>query len=488
MHPIRTRFAPSPTGFLHLGNVRTALFAWLAARSTGGTFILRVEDTDQGRYVPESEAAILETLHWLGLEWDEGPEVGGPHAPYVQSQRVDTYREHAQRLVEAGAAYWCTCTPQRLAEMRLQQQRLRQPPRYDRHCLSRQEEVAAERAAAVPAVLRLRMPEGSTEWDDLIRHTVTYLNADIDDQVLLKSDGFPTYHLAVVVDDHLMGITHVIRSDEWIPSTPKHLAVYAALGWDPPRFCHVPQVLGEDRQKLSKRRGARTVLEYAEMGYLPEAVVNAMALLGWSSGTAQEVFRREELIAAFSLDRVQPSPAVFDNKRLDSLNGLHIRRMDTADLVAALEFHLPETSQDVRRQLVPMLQERMVTLRDAAPLAEPLLGPAPWEPDVIFPPKKIDPATATALIDDTVAEIQANGLADVEAMRLRLTGRLDARGVRARDGFRVLYVAILGQPTGVPVFDAMAFIGAEKSVQRLQAALDEMELRSHETPPPESQA
>ena len=488
MPPIRTRFAPSPTGFLHLGNVRTALFAWLAARSTGGTFILRVEDTDQGRYVPESEAAILETLHWLGLEWDEGPEVGGPHAPYVQSQRVDTYREHAQRLVEAGAAYWCTCTPQRLAEMRLQQQRLRQPPRYDRHCLSRQEEVAAERAAAVPAVLRLRMPEGSTEWDDLIRHTVTYLNADIDDQVLLKSDGFPTYHLAVVVDDHLMGITHVIRSDEWIPSTPKHLAVYAALGWDPPRFCHVPQVLGEDRQKLSKRRGARTVLEYAEMGYLPEAVVNAMALLGWSSGTAQEVFRREELIAAFSLDRVQPSPAVFDNKRLDSLNGLHIRRMDTADLVAALEFHLPETSQGVRRQLVPLLQERMVTLRDAAPLAEPLLGPAPWEPDVIFPPKKIDPATATALIDDTVAEIQADGLADVEAMRLRLTRRLDARGVRARDGFRVLYVAILGQPTGVPVFDAMAFIGAEKSVQRLQAALDEMELRSHETPPPESQA
>ncbi|MGD0833063.1 MAG: glutamate--tRNA ligase [Candidatus Dormibacteria bacterium] len=483
MPPIRTRFAPSPTGFLHLGNVRTALFAWLAARSTAGTFILRVEDTDQGRYVPESEAAILETLHWLGLEWDEGPEVGGPHAPYVQSQRVDLYRRHAERLVEAGAAYWCTCTSERLSAMRLEQQRHGQPPRYDRRCLDRHDEVAAERAAGTPAVLRLRMPDGTVEWDDVIRHRVTYLNADIDDQVLLKSDGFPTYHLAVVVDDHLMGVTHVIRSDEWIPSTPKHLAVYAALGWDPPRFCHVPQVLGEDRQKLSKRRGARTVLEYAEMGYLPEAVVNAMALLGWSSGTGQEVFDRAELVAAFSLDRVQPSPAVFDHRKLDSLNGLHIRRMAAADLVTALEFHLPQTSEEVRRQLLPLLRERMVTLRDAATLAAPLLGPAPWGPDVVFPPKKIDRATAGWLLEDTVAEIRAGGLADVEAMRLRLTAGLDARGVSARDGFRVLYVAILGAPTGVPVFDAMVFIGAETSVERLLAALGEPDRRGGDPKP-----
>jgi len=473
--PIRTRFAPSPTGFLHLGNVRTALFAWLAARSTGGSFVLRIEDTDQGRYVPESEAAILETLNWLDLRWDEGPEVGGPHAPYIQSLRLDLYTEHARRLVEAGAAYWCTCAPERLAEMRLEQQRLHQPPRYDRRCLPRQAEVAVERAAGMPAVLRLRMPVGTTEWDDVIHGTIRYDNADIDDQVLLKSDGFPTYHLAVVVDDHLMQITHVIRSDEWVPSTPKHLAISAALGWEPPRFCHVPQVLDQSRQKLSKRHGARTVLEYAEQGYLPEALVNAMALLGWSSGTEQEVFGREDLIRAFSLERVQTSPAVFDAHRLDSLNGLHIRRMDLEALVAALEFHLPGTSLEVRRKLVPLLQERMVTLRDADALAGPLIGSAPWDPDVVFPPKKVDTDTARALLDAAVAEVDGGGLDDLEAMRLRLTGLLEARGVKARDGFRVLYIAILGRPAGVPVFDAMAFIGAEKSVERLRAARGELE-------------
>ena len=231
--------------------------------------------------------------------------------------------------------------------------------------------MAAERAAGMPAVLRLRMPAGTTHWDDAIHGAINYDNADIDDQVLLKSDGFPTYHLAVVVDDHLMEISHVVRSDEWIPSTPKHLAIYSALGWEPPRFCHVPQVLDESRQKLSKRRGARTVLEYAEQGYLPEALVNAMALLGWSSGTEQEVFSREQLIAAFSLERVQSSPAVFDARRLNSLNGLHIRRMDPEALVTALEFHLPGTSLEERRKLVPLLQERMVTLRDAEPLAAP---------------------------------------------------------------------------------------------------------------------
>jgi len=472
--PIRTRFAPSPTGFLHLGNVRTALFAWLAARSTGGSFVLRIEDTDQGRYVPESEAAILETLNWLELTWDEGPEVGGPHGPYIQSLRLELYTEHARRLVDSGAAYWCTCAPARLTEMRLEQQRLHEPPRYDRRCLSRQAEVAAERAAGMPAVLRLRMPEGTTEWDDAVHGAIRYENADIDDQVLLKSDGFPTYHLAVVVDDHLMEITHVIRSDEWIPSTPKHLAIYSALGWQPPVFCHVPTVLDEARQKLSKRRGARTVLEYAEEGYLPGAMVNAMALLVWSSGTEQEVFSRDELVAAFTLERIQSSPAVFDARRLDSLNGLHIRRMDPEALVAALEFHLPGTSLDARRQLVPLLRERMVTLHDAGPLAAPLIGPISWDPDVVFPPRKVDAATAQTLLEAAIAEVEAGGLDGLEAMRERLTALLDAREVKARDGFRVLYIAILGAPAGVPVFDAMAFIGPEKSLERLRAARQEL--------------
>jgi glutamyl-tRNA synthetase len=472
---MRTRFAPSPTGPLHFGSVRTALFAWLAARSSGGAFVLRIEDTDQERYLEGSEALIMETLLWLGLGWDEGPEVGGPHGPYVQSLRTKVYKEHAERLLELGAAYWCTCTPARLAQMREQQQAAHQPTRYDRRCLTRQDQVAIERAAGVSAVLRQRIEPGRTVWDDIIRGEISFDNADIDDQVLLKSDGFPTYHLAVVVDDHLMEITHVIRSDEWVPSTPKHLGLYRAFGWTPPRFAHVPPVLGEDKTKLSKRRGARNVLEYGELGYLAPALVNAMALLGWSSGTEQELFTPAELVQRFSLDRVNASAAVFDQKRLDSLNGLHIRRLSTEELVEQLEFWLPGTSKETRRKLVPMLQERMVVMRDATTLAAPLLGDAPWDDGVEFPPQRVDPQTAIALLDAACGEVQQGALEDVTAMRERLTTLVEARRVRARDGFRVLYIAILGRAHGVPVFDAMAFIGPEVTVQRLRAARARLE-------------
>ncbi len=474
--PMRTRFAPSPTGPLHIGSVRTALFAWLAARSTGGQFLLRIEDTDQERYLEDSEALIMETLLWLGLNWDEGPEIGGPHGPYVQSQRTDIYRKHADILLERGAAYWCTCTPERLAEMREQQRAAALPTRYDRRCLERQDEVRAELAAGTPGVLRQLIAPGRTTWNDVVRGEISFDNADIDDQILLKSDGFPTYHLAVVVDDHLMEISHVIRSDEWIPSTPKHLGLYTAFEWSPPLFAHVPPVLGDDRQKLSKRRGARNVLEYGELGYLAAALVNAMALLGWSSGTEEELFTPAELVERFSLDRVNNSAAVFDPKRLDSLNGQHIRRLPVEELVELLEFWLPGTSKDTRRRLVPLLQERMVLLSDATKLAAPLLGDAPWDDDVVFPPRKVDEDTATALLDEACAEVERGGLEDVTAMRERLTAMLEARGVKARDGFRVLYIAILGRAQGVPVFDAMAFLGPDVSVQRLRAARARLEL------------
>ncbi|MBJ7608703.1 MAG: glutamate--tRNA ligase [Candidatus Dormibacteraeota bacterium] len=474
--PMRTRFAPSPTGPLHFGSVRTALFAWLAARASGGQFVLRIEDTDQERYLEDSEALIMETLLWLGLTWDEGPEVGGSHGPYVQSQRTAIYREHAERLVTGGAAYWCTCSPERLTEMRERQRAASEPTRYDRHCLAIQDEVRRQRDELVPAVLRQRIEPGRTRWDDVVRGEISFDNADIDDQVLLKSDGFPTYHLAVVVDDHLMDITDVIRSDEWIPSTPKHLGLYQAFGWAPPRFAHVPPVLGEDRLKLSKRRGARNVLEYGELGYLAAAIVNAMALLGWSSGTEQELFTPAELVERFSLDRVHDSAAVFDPKRLDSLNGQHIRRLSVEELVEQLEFWLLGTSKETRRRLVPLLQERMVVMRDATSLAAPLLGDAPWDDDVVFPPRKVDGDTAIALLDTACAEVESGGLDDLTAMRERLTALLDSHGVKARDGFRVLYIAILGRAQGVPVFDAMAFIGVEVSVRRLRAARARLEL------------
>jgi len=466
----RVRFAPSPTGALHLGSLRTALFNWLAARATGGSFLLRIEDTDQGRYVPGSEEQILESLRWLGLAWDEGPEAGGPHEPYIQSLRTPLYVEHGERLLAGGAAYWCTCTPERLAAMRAEQRRAGRPTRYDRRCLSRQEEVAAERAAGVPAVLRQRMPEGRTCWDDLIRGVVCFENAEIDDSVLLKSDGFPTYHLANVVDDHLMEVSHVIRAEEWIPSTPKHLALYDASGWEPPRFAHVPVVLGDDKLKLSKRRGARNVLEYRDLGYLPQALANAMALLGWSSGSEDEVFTLAELAERFSVARVNPAPAVFDPKRLDALQGLHVRRLAPAELAGLLEPWLPGTTAEQRTALVPLLQERITTLADARDLAAPLLGDAPWDPDVQFPPRKVDAETAAALLDAAVDEVSSGALTDPVALRERLTAMLEARNVKARDGFRVLYIAILGRPAGVPVFDAMAFLGAETALQRLRQA------------------
>ncbi|MFZ0127975.1 MAG: glutamate--tRNA ligase [Candidatus Dormiibacterota bacterium] len=467
---VRTRFAPSPTGALHFGSVRTALFAWLAARHDGGNFILRIEDTDQERYIPGTEALILETLSWLGLTWDEGPEVEGPHAPYIQSLRIATYREHADRLVENGHAYWCTCTPVRLAAMRDAQRARSEATRYDRRCLTRQAEVALERANGMAAVVRLRMPDGTTAWDDLVRGHVSFENADIDDQVLLKSDGFPTYHLAVVVDDHLMEITHVIRSDEWIPSTPKHLALYAAFGWDAPRFAHVPAVLGPDHQKLSKRRGARNVLEYGELGYLPAAIVNTIALLGWSSGDGQEVFTLDELVERFTLDRVNAAPAIFDPKRLDDLNGIHIRRMSVDELIEALEYHLPGTSKETRRALVPLLRDRMVTLADATRLCAPLLGEVSIDPTAEFPPKKIDRTTAMAMIDACIEVVEEGLLENHDAMLERLRGAAERSGVKPRDAFRVLYIAILGSPAGLPVIEAMAFLGKDTTLQRLRAA------------------
>ena len=432
--------------------------------------MLRIEDTDQGRCVPGSEAQILESLRWLGLDWDEGPDIGGPHQPYVQLLRVDLYRSHAERLAATGAAYWCTCSAERLEAMRREQQRLHQPTRYDRRCLGRQEEVAAERAAGMPAVLRLRMPEGRSEWTDLVRGPISFDNADIDDQVLLKSDGLPTYHLAHVVDDHLMEMTHVLRSEEWIPSTPKHLATFAAFGWDPPVYAHLPVVLGEDGRKLSKRRGARNVLEYRDLGYLPAAIVNAMALLGWSPGTTEEIFTIAELVERFSLDRVNPAGAVFDPKRLDDIQGRHVRRLRPEELADALEPWLPDLGRAHLLRLVPLLQERIVTLADAQRLVEPLLDYVPWPADLEFPPKKVDTDTAAALLDAAVAEVERGGLADVEALRLRLTRLCDERGVKARDGFRVLYIAMYGSPVGLPVFDAMAFLGAERTVERLRHA------------------
>ncbi len=472
--PMRVRFAPSPTGALHLGNVRTALFSWLAARATGGDFILRIEDTDQERYVEGGDLTVFETLRWLGLDWDEGPEVGGPHAPYVQSQRKALYTEYGEKLVAAGHAYWCTCTPDRLEAMRLEQQHRGQPTRYDRHCLSRQDEIATHRAAGGTAVLRLRMPEGMSAWDDVVRGRIEFSNAEIDDSVLLKSDGFPTYHLAVVVDDHLMEITHVIRSEEWIPSTPKHLALYAAFGWTPPAFAHVPIVLGPDKKKLSKRHGAKRLLDYRSDGYLPAALINAMALLGWSPPGDEDILSVDDIVKLFDIHDVHASPAVFDPQRLDAINARHIRLLPPAELAHILGAWLDRDPESLL-PLIPLVQERITTLEDASTLLSPIFSTAViWGDDVAFPPKNVTVDQAITLLDACRSDVAANGTADPTGLRTRLTETVTSLGLKPRDAFRVIYCALFGQPTGIPVFDAMAVLGQEATAARLVAARERL--------------
>ncbi|MEJ2189476.1 MAG: glutamate--tRNA ligase, partial [Acidobacteriota bacterium] len=332
--PVRTRIAPSPTGDPHVGTAYVALFNLAFARQHGGQFILRIEDTDRVRSDAASEAMIFDALRWLGLEWDEGPDVGGPHGPYRQSERAEIYREHAERLVASGDAYPCFCTKERLDALRAEQREKKLAFGYDGHCRSIPPEEAERRRKAGEAhVIRLAMPrEGESVVRDLLRGVIRFPNEQIDDQVLLKSDGFPTYHLANVVDDHLMEVSHVIRAEEWISSLPKHVRLYGAFGWDEPVFCHLPLLRNADRSKISKRKNPVSLNYYRRAGYLPEAMLNYLALMGWTLPDEREEFTLEEFIDAFDLGRVSLGGPVFDLDKLTWLNGRWIRRTPVASL------------------------------------------------------------------------------------------------------------------------------------------------------------
>jgi glutamyl-tRNA synthetase len=335
MSEVRVRYAPSPTGSPHVGNIRVAIYDWLFARRHGGKFILRIEDTDRKRTIPGAAEEQMEVLRWLGLPWDEGPDVGGPYGPYVQSECRPRYQEAARRLLESGAAYRCFCTPERLQQMREAQQARKEPTRYDRRCRSLPEaEVEAALAAGTPYTVRIAVPlEGETSFIDEVRGEITYQNAVVDDYVLLKTDGWPTYHLASVVDDHAMRISHVLRGDDWIATTPVHILLYRALGYPLPKFAHFPQIHGPDRARFGKRHGAQGALEYREQGYLPEAMINFLALLGWAPGEDREIMSREEMVQAFDLAQVSRNPAIFDVQKLDWMNGVYIRQLPVEELV-----------------------------------------------------------------------------------------------------------------------------------------------------------
>ncbi len=325
---IRVRFAPSPTGYLHVGGARTALFNYLFAKHTGGTFILRIEDTDRSRFVEGALKEIYDSLRWLGLSWDEGPEAGGSVGPYVQSERLDLYKKRARELLDAGYAYRCFCTPQRLEEVRNAREKAKELTGYDRHCRNLpKEEESRLLAASMPFVVRFAVQPGRTvAFSDTIRGTIEYKTDVLDDFVILKSDGFPTYHLANVVDDREMKVSHVLRGDEWISSTPRHILLYEAFAWEPPAFAHMPVILDPTGGKLSKRKGAASVMDYKNRGILPGALFNFLALLGWSpgGGDEREKMTREEIISAFALDKISPKAAVLDEKKLDWMNGLYM--------------------------------------------------------------------------------------------------------------------------------------------------------------------
>jgi len=482
--PVRVRFAPSPTGIPHVGNLRTALFNWLFARHHGGSFILRIEDTDIVRKVKGAVDTILESLRWLGMDWDEGPEIGGDYGPYFQSQRLEIYQGIAQRLLEQGHAYLCYCSPERLEEMRKEQMRRKQPPGYDRRCreLIEKEKTELEAEGVIP-VIRFKTPlSGQIKFADLIRGDVVFDSEKIDDFVLLKSDGYPTYHLANVIDDHFMQISHVLRADEWLSSTPRHILLYDALAFEPPKFAHLPMILGNDRAKLSKRHGAVSVMEYREQGYLPQAMVNFLALLGWSLDDRTEIMSREELIANFSLERIGKTGAIFSQEKLGWMNGIYLRQLSTEELVEQtmpfLERGLPKRvkrpiSRDYVRQIIPLIQERMRTLVEGIDLAQ------------FFFVEELDYKPTTLLERGLTRERALKALktakerlADLpfEASTLEGVLRSLAAELELKTGelFGLLRVATTGRTAAPPLFETMAVLGRERCLTRIEAALEKL--------------
>lgn len=475
---IRVRFAPSPTGYLHVGGLRTAFYNYLFARKHNGTFVLRIEDTDRTRYVEGAVENLIETLKWTELEFDEGPGKEGKHGPYIQSQRLDIYRKHAGILLEKKKTYRCFCTPERLEEMRKQQEKMKVPPKYDRHCLRLSEdEVQKNLKERIQFVVRMKIPEGTMiTFDDVIREKVEFDSDRIDDQILLKSDGYPTYHLANVVDDHLMEISHVIRGEEWLSSTPKHVLLYQYFGWEIPVFAHLPLLLNPDKSKLSKRQGDVAVEDYRAKGYLPEALINFVALLGWNPGDNREVFRMEELVKEFSLERVGKSGAVFNLEKLNWINQQHLRQLDEKKLVARIQEQLRKSGFDYSDEyvgrVVHLMKERVTTIHDFVTLGsyfftdeityDEKARSKNWNVDS---PKHISALVATLEKTDGFTHTIAEELVRKVADEFQVNAGKIIHAVR---------LAVTGRSVGPGLFELMDVLGKERVIRRLKTALTEL--------------
>ena len=470
---VRVRFAPSPTGSLHIGSVRTTLYNYLFAKQNKGTLVLRVEDTDQDRLVEGAIDSIYDGLKWLGINWDEGPREGGPHAPYIQSQRLPMYQKAAQDLVDAGAAYYCFCSPERLAAMRAQQQARKEITRYDGLHRNVDPKEAAEKAKTERHVVRLKVPdEGVVGIDDLVYGRVEWPLKTIEDQIILKSDGFPTYHLAVVVDDHVMGITHIFRGEDWLPSTPKHVLIFDAFGWTMPPIAHFPNVLGADNKKLSKRHGATKVEQFRADGYLPEAMINYLALIGWAPGTEEEIFSIDDLVQKWRIEQVQKAGGKFDRERLDWFNGVWIRRLSLDELLRRLEQFIPaDWDRDLLRRALPYVQERARTLVEMRDQLGFLFGEVSYAPDALLP-KGRDRAAAAEALTRAARNLRDIKPFDHDAIEAVLRRNNDELGWKMRDSTHPVRVAVTGRDAGPPLFESMDLLGKDRTLERIDRALE----------------
>jgi glutamyl-tRNA synthetase len=482
----RVRFAPSPTGYLHVGGARTALFNWLHARRHGGVFVLRIEDTDVERSSQDMVTGILDGLRWLGLDWDEGPDVGGPHAPYFQSERFDRHRAVADRLVHEGHAYFCYCSPERLKEERERAEARGEAWQYDRTCLG----LSADRArqlesSGAPRAVRFKVPPGGASFDDAVHGPIRFDGASIEDFVILRSDRHPTYHLSVVVDDVDMAITDVIRGDDHISNTPKHVLLFQALGAPVPRFAHVPLILGADKKRLSKRHGATSVMEYQRQGYLAPAVVNFLALLGWSPGDDRELMTRQELVDAFTLDGISGGNAVFNTEKLDWMNGQYIARLPIEALADAVLPLLEEAGLGgdplVRtpasfHRLLDLLRPRAKRLTDFVEQSRPLLvDQVEYEPEAVI--KHLGAPDLPSHVAALIEALDAASPFDEAQVEAAVRGTATVRGVKAGALIHATRVAVTGRTQSPGLFEVLAWLGRERTRARLARLLEFLSVR-----------
>lgn len=493
--PVRVRFAPSPTGFLHIGGVRTALFNWLFARHYGGQFILRLEDTDEKRFVQDAADDIMQSMRWVGIDWDEGPDKGGPHAPYVQSERknLGIYQRHADQLVASGHAYKCFVTPEEEEVMRAAwAAKGERPERFRFRGPERDwtpEQVAEAEASGKTFTIRLKVPfDGSTSFSDLIRggDQITIRNADLYDLVLLKTSGMPTYHLAHLVDDHIMGVTHVIRGEEWVPSAPYHIMLYNAFGWELPIFAHVPNIMRQDgKGKLSKRKDDVSTNRFWERGYLSEAMFNYLALQGWSYDDKTEIMSRDEIVERFTIDRVQASPARWNPDKLKDMNGIYIRSLPAVDVADRIMPYMlkagliadPPRAEDLSylTRLTPLIHERLEELQQAADLLSFFFQDvATYEPKLLIQKQMTAERTVDVLraAHATLNTVQSWTVSELEEQLRHL---VESLGVKPGQLFGSIRVAVSGRMVAPPLFDTLAALGRERTLARVAAASASLE-------------